>query len=80
MTVNVPLVELLRKDIDASLYDLENNIHGSLIKSGVIDMKMLMIFTLSITVYIVFFHMINIESNKNTNYKNKIMDTEFLPK
>lgn len=84
VTINVPLASLIRKDVDASLYDLENVTHNSLIESGVIDMKMLMIFTLSITAYIVLFHIVNIEPNhkngKNEEYKNKIMDTEFLPK
>lgn len=77
VTINVPLSEFIRKDVNASLYDLENNIHGSLIKARVTDMKALMIFTLSITAYVVVFHMVNLE-NQNTNYKNKIMDTIFL--
>ena len=80
VTINVPLQEILRKDVDGSIYELENNIHISLIKSGIIDMKMLMIFTLSIAAYIVVFHMINVESMvSNTNFKNKIMDTELVP-
>ena len=80
MTINVPLQEILRKDVDGSIYELENNIHISLIKSGIIDMKMLMIFTLSISAYIVVFHMLNAESMiNNRNFKNKIMDTELVP-
>ena len=80
VTINVPLDVLIRKEVDSSLYDLENIIHSSLIESGIIDMKMLMIFTLSISAYIVIFHMVNVEPKKMiTKYKNKIMDTELVP-